>query len=49
MLPAAVHHDSELRKGVRRVSRRLVHFVVPLSRVEKLGAIEVEHKKPNGR
>jgi transposase-like protein len=40
---------SGLRIGVRRLCRRLVPCLVPFFRVGKLGAIEVEHEKPNGR
>ena len=42
-------HHSDLRIGARRLCRRLVRFIVPLFRVGKPGAIEVEHEKPNGR
>jgi hypothetical protein len=37
------------RIGTCRVGRHLLRSVVPLFRFGKLGAIEVEHEKPNGR
>ena len=42
------HHCSGSRIGGRHVGHRLVR-VVPHLRFGKLGAIEVEHEKPNGR
>ncbi len=47
--------EAAARLGVSRrtlyvyVSRHLVRSVVLLFRVVKLSAIEIEHKKPNGR
>jgi hypothetical protein len=43
------HHCSGSRIGARRVGHHLVRSVVPHLRFGKLGAIEVEHEKPNGR
>jgi hypothetical protein len=37
------------RIGAGRVDHHLVRSVVPHLRFGKLGAIEVEHEKPNGR
>jgi hypothetical protein len=43
------HHCSGSRIGARRVGHHLVRSVMPHLRFGKLGAIEVEHEKPNGR